>query len=203
MSGRIVRITRNLGFDQVQSGAVTPIQAYKIQVKDWIIGPARALATQQPRNTDYGMAILALELMFFEPHGEFLDGTLSGSKKRFCAAFDRFRAHLNNCGQLGDDTAMLASEKVYKWARCGLFHSSLLATELLVDAVDFSRRPLAKNPVLQGWLVDPWRLLQCLEEYLEAYAKEVELDQSGVLAKNFSSTFTKLFNEPIERFSKI
>lgn len=202
MSGRIVRITRNLSFDQVQIGAVTPIEAYKIQVSDWIIGPARVLASQKPRNTDHGMAILALELMFFEPHGEFLDGSLTGSKKRFCAAFDRFRSHLNGLHRLNSDVAMLDSEKVYKWARCGLFHSSLLATDLLVDAVGFSGRPLAKNPILPGWLVDPWLLLQCLEDYLKAYVEEVQQDKAGALATQFNNTFTRLFSEPIKKFSK-
>lgn len=198
----MIRITRHLTFDQVRTGAVSPIETYEIQARDWIIGPARMLATQKPRNTDHGMAILALELMFFEPHGQFLDGTLVGSKKRFCSAFDRFLDHLKARDKLLLETDDLSSESVYKWARCGLFHSSLLATQLLVDAVGYSRRPLAKNSVLEGWLVDPWLLLDCLEGYLADYVVEVKRDPNSLLANNFSKTFTTLFAEPLERFSK-
>ncbi|WP_257306672.1 hypothetical protein [Geothrix campi] len=203
MSAKIVRITRNLGFDEVQSGAVSAIQAYKTQVMEWVIGPAKVLAAHLPRNTDHGMAILALELMFFEPHGQFLNPATSGSRNKFCTAFDRFREYLKSHSQILEDTDRLSSEKIYKWARCGLFHSSLLASDLLVDAVEFSGRPLAKNTVLEGWLVDPWLLLGCLENYLGKYVSEIEGNPSGILATHFNSTFTTLFNEPLERFSKM
>jgi hypothetical protein len=205
MSTGIVRITKNLSFDQVRSGAVSPILAYKTQVTDWIIGPARVLATILPRNTDHGMAILALELLFFEPHGQFINGTIVNGKSRlnFISAFDKFRVHLKTQHILLQDADLLSSAKVYEWARCGLFHSSLLATELLVDAVNFSGRPLARNPFLGGWLIDPWLILNCLEAYLNAYVSEVENNPSSALATNFNETFGKLFSGPLEQFSKL
>ncbi len=201
MSSQIVRITRNLDFAHVKCGDVPTIDAYKTLVKEWIIGPAKILAEQQPRNTDHGMAIWALELMFFEPHGQFLDHSLKGSRKLFCLGFDRFRNFLTTEGKLSPDTHALETCKLYKWARCGLFHSSIMANELLVDAVGHCGKPLAKNSILNGWLVDPWLLLGCLDDYLDTYVTEVKSNENSELARNFEHTFEQLFSEPIRRFT--
>jgi hypothetical protein len=67
MSG-IIRITKNLSFNDLLSGSIAPVDAYRTQVHDWILSPARRLTEAYPEDTDHGMALLALELMFFEPH---------------------------------------------------------------------------------------------------------------------------------------
>jgi hypothetical protein len=204
MSSR-VRLVKTISFDDLRRGVIAPIDAYKIQVQEWIISPGRRMAATYPGETDHGIALLALELMFFEPHGQFLQGAIGqmGSARLFCLGFDRFRRFLKEKHTIAEDIADLPTKKIYEWARCGLFHSLLLGKELLVDAVKHSRYCIDRNNVLGGWLVDPWRLLDAIESYVAAYVAEVKSGNNVELAKNFESTFTKLFFEPMDYFLKV
>lgn len=205
MSG-IVRITKNLSFDDLLSGSIVPVDAYRTQVRDWILSPARRLSESYPEDTDHGMALLALELMFFEPHGQFLEGKYEKgrSKHYFCTAFERFRQFLRGRSMSTVDTDGLRTESIYKWARCGLFHSTLLANELLVDALQFGETSLSKNPIIAGgWLIDPWRMLVELEDYVDSYVSEVRANRDSAIATNFESTFKKLLREPAESFGRL
>jgi hypothetical protein len=206
MSG-IIRITKNLSFNDLLSGSIAPVDAYRTQVHDWILSPARRLTEAYPEDTDHGMALLALELMFFEPHGHFLEGNYEQrqSKQYFCMAFERFRQFLKakSMSAEDNDTDDLATESIYKWARCGLFHSTLLAKELLVDAVQFGQASFAKNPIISGgWLIDPWRMLDELEDYVDSYVSEVKADRDSAIAMHFEATFKKLLREPAEFFCR-
>jgi hypothetical protein len=197
----LVRITRDIPLEDLKTGKVSPVDAYEVQVRHWIVGPGRRLSTLYPDETDHGMALLALELMFFEPHGRLLstEPLAQESNRLFCRGFDRFREYLRRGGFIDDDTNGLASASFYKWARCGLFHYSLLADELLVDAVGYSGRCLARNPVLDGWLVNPWLLLDALEEYVAAYTQALRSEPESELRKNFDAAFGVLVQKPLER----
>lgn len=203
MSTDLVRITASITLDDVTSGRISRVDAYAAQVRGWILQPGRDLAARYPTETDHGMALLALELMFFEPHGRLLSGQphLRSSRKLFIQGFDRFRDHLRCTEAIGGDTDELPSDSFYEWARCGLFHSSLLADELLVDAVGYSGRCLAKNPLLGGWLVDPWLVLDALEGYLRAYGAELESDPKSELRRNFDAAFEGLIEAPLQRIA--
>jgi len=72
MHAEMIRITANITLDDLRSGKISTVEAYETQVRDWIIGPAKTLASLYPTETDHGMALLAIELMFFEPHGKLL-----------------------------------------------------------------------------------------------------------------------------------
>lgn len=204
MSG-IIRITKNLGVDDLLSGSIAPVDAYRTQVHDWILSPARRLTEAYPEDTDHGMALLALELMFFEPHGHFLEGNYEQrrSKQYFCTAFERFRQFLRAKSMSTEDTDELPTESIYKWARCGLFHSTLLAKELLVEAVQFGQASLAKNPIISGgWIINPWRMLDELEDYVDSYVSEVKANRDSAISMNFEATFKTLLREPAEFFRR-
>jgi len=143
--------------------------------------------------------------MFFEPHGQYLEGKESRgpgeSRRLFCSAFNRFRDFLKSKGMISKDVDQLPAESVYSWARCGLFHSTRLANELLVDAVGFGRACLAENSMLGGWLIDPWLMLDLLERYLDSYVSEVKnAPDDYQIVKNFEATFNRLLLEPMTHF---
>jgi hypothetical protein len=117
------------------------------------------------------------------------------------AQFDRFRGFLRQRGAIGPDTEILDAQSIYKWARCGLFHSSILASELLVDAARFANRCLAKNSILGGWLVDPWLLLAELETYLDAYIADLTSGDDRDLRSAFDASFAALVRAPLERLA--
>lgn len=79
----------------------------------------------------------------------------------------------------------------YKFARCGLFHSSILGTEILISAVPIENKVFYKNPIIKGWLVDPWIMLNELEIYLNTYLSELKVDSQ--LLQNFNITYKRLF----------
>ncbi len=202
MAGNLVRITKDLSFQDLQDGQVNYFDAYQKQVSAWIVSPARLLANSKPRNTDNGMALLAIELLFFEAHGQYLTGESSQnkSKRTFCHAFDRFLNFLVQEQMANKNILELDSTLVYKWARCGLFHSAKLSNELLVDAVGFCNQPIIKNPIHGGWLINPWHLIEPLNSYISNYVKELKKDSNSDISKNFNSTFQRLLIEPMEYF---
>lgn len=202
MNSHIVRITKNLSFDDLYSKRVSPIEAYRTQVTDWIINPAKMLAETSPRNTDHGMAILALELMFFEPHGQYLTGKDSkgNSGETFRGAFDKFQKFICTNHQQAE---FIEPESVWTWARNRLFHSTRLSNPLLVNAVGIGRNAIQKNPDFEdGWLIDPWRLIDLIEEYLENYISIITQNKNEDLSKNFHVTFDRLLGEAMRYFSK-
>jgi len=193
MNGNIVRITKDISFDDLQSGKVDSFEVYLSIVNKWILDPAEKIANSYPDSTDFGMSLLALELMFFEPQGQFLTGKTSNraSKKTFCKAFDHFRDFLFEKQLIQNEVYSLPSESIYKWARCGLFHSGRLANELLVDAIDYTTYCLEKNHILNGWLIDPWKLLPVIKLYSEDYISKLKKRDNKELLDNFNSTFNR------------
>jgi hypothetical protein len=203
MRENMIRITRRITLDDLRSGRISPVETYRTQVLDWIIVPSKRLASLYPEETNHGMALFALELMFFEPHGKMLPKPFAGngSKVMFCHGFNRFRGFLRQRNAIGQDTDVLDTQSIYKWARCGLFHSSLLASELLVDATRFANRCLAKNSILGGWLVDPWLLLAELEAYLDAYIADLTSGNDRDLRGAFDASFAAMVRVPLERLA--
>ncbi len=200
MNGNIIRITKEISFSDLQSGKVDPFEVYLSIVKRWILEPAEKIADSYPDNTDFGMALLALELMFFEPQGQFLTGKSSNhaSKKTFCIAFDHFRVFLSEKKLISQEASSLTSDSIYKWARCGLFHSGRLANDLLVDAIDYSTFCLEKNRIVNGWLVDPWKLLPAINSYAEDYISMLKKGNDKELLNNFNLTFERLVHHPLQ-----
>lgn len=202
----LVRITKDLSLEEVHRGTVDPINVYTRLVDAWIFEPAKQMTKNYPNETDHGMALLALLLLYFEPHGQFLTGKSSKgqSKHTFCTAFNAFRTYLSEHAKIPPETNELSSESFYKWARCGLFHSGRMSSELLVDALGISASCLAKNPILGGWLVNPWQLLVHLRNYNEAYGlKLIKADINDRLRTNFLQTYQALVKEPADHFNTL
>jgi len=202
MFGNIVKLTQDISFEDLNSGRIHPIDVYELLVKSWILEPAEIIAAGYPENTDHGMALLGIELMFFEPHGQFLTGKTSNNraKQTFSYAFDDFREFLEKYNLISSDTSILTSESIFKWARCGLFHSGRLSDELLVDAIDYTSNCLEKNKIFEGWLIDPWKLLPAMKLYLYNYTKALRNGNNKSLNSNFNKTFDKLIRNSMERY---
>ncbi len=193
----LVLITPMLSFGALYREEVTPAEAYKIQVTDWILRPVKALEKSRHR-TSNGMAAFAVLLMFFEPHGQYLLGVDSHGKSRRCfrAGFERFMASLSREAK-GDAPK---ADEVYRWARCGLFHSTRLDLRLLVDTVGCGKGIFTEQPSVDACLVNPWRMRRHLAIYLEQYCTEIEQDKNSKLHTHFSSTFGRLIGEAMQHF---
>ena len=70
---RPIRITKDLNFQDVLRDRGTYIDAWSTIVTRWMFEPCRHLARDR-QTTDRGMALLMLELAFFEPFGSLLTG---------------------------------------------------------------------------------------------------------------------------------
>jgi len=198
-----VRITKKISFADLKQGKVSYFDVYESQVNSWIFEPAECLAKLRSNgDTDKGMAILALLLMFFEPHGQYLTGNdKGGSKQKFVFAFERFVQFLIKKKRVKEDIQELKADSFYKFARCGLFHSLKLSNELLINVFDIGGTSILKNPLFsEGWIVSPWILLDDMKAYLEHYVKELKQPASTTLIENFNKTFNRLLIEPMEYF---
>lgn len=184
----------------IKSGRVSPILAYQQQVEAWLLQPAAKLAASRKKGeTDQGIALFALELMFFEPHAQYLLGKTSdrASQRFFCQAFTEFLTFTANIGHPAPDG--VTPTMFYRWARCGLFHSATLDEELLVDAVGFTRKWVERNPIHGGWLVNPWHLLPLIQQYLTHYVQSVQsAAPDAEVVQNFTKTFDRLIAEPLQ-----
>jgi hypothetical protein len=200
----LVYITGSITFADLEAGRVSNIDVLDAQVKNWLFKPAAHLAAMTPTHSEryeHGMSLFALELMFFEPHGQYLDGNDSQgqSGKMFLLAFERFRTWLLARKRVDAAFGENQAKNVCDWARNGLFHSGQIKDGLLVDIRHMSKGPFYKNPVWEGWLVDPWQLLQDMNEYFDDYIRTLR-DPSTAgdkkLIENFETTFRRLITAP-------
>lgn len=200
MTDHLVKITSDISFADLKTGKVNRIDAYHSIIKKWLIQPARNIADSYTNETDHGMALLGIELMFFEPQGQFLTGESSQgqSKYTFCEAFNDFKLYLANQNYLEQKNENIPAESFYKWARCGLFHSFRLADKLLIDAIDYTTHCMEKNEIYGGWLVDPWKLLPAIENYINNYVKESKDGSDEYSIEKFHDTFNRLVYNPLQ-----
>ena len=200
--GSMIRITREISFQDLQDGKISRFEVYAEQVRAWIFRPAKELAGLRD-DTDKGMAVLALLLMFFEPHGQYLSGKDSQSQSgvTFVKAFDRFVRFLPEGKMMDSEGIKELSDVFWKFARCGLFHSLTLSDKLMIDALGMQKVSLSKNPCLKNsWLVNPWLLLDDMESYLTSYMQDLNDGKDQKLVNNFRATFERLLVEPVNRY---
>jgi hypothetical protein len=201
----LVYITGNLTFADLETGRVSKVEVLRQLLRNWLFAPAKYLAEMEPvigHRYEHGMSLFALELMFFEPHGQFLTGADSRGKagEAFLIGFERFRVWLTLNNRIGKDFGVAEGRRVRDWARNGLFHSGHIKDGLLVDIRRSESQPFLKNPLWEGWLVDPWQLLPDLENYFESYilALESESDpEHSVLYASFEKTFDRMVVAPL------
>ncbi len=200
----LVYITGSITFADLEAGRVSDIDVLDAQVKNWLFRPAAHLAAMTPtigERYEHGMSLFALELMFFEPHGQYLGGNDSQgqSGKMFLLALERFRAWLVSQKRVDADFGEEQAKNVRDWARNGLFHSGQIKDGLLVDIRHMSKGPFYRNPVWKGWLVDPWQLLRDMNEYFDDYIRTLRNPSTAEdqqLIENFKKTFRRLITAP-------
>ena len=127
----------------------TYVDAWSTIVTHWMFEPCRHLARDR-QTTDRGMALLMMELAFFEPFGSLLTGGNSNgeSHKTFAKGLKEFADWLFNEGLIGEsEKAILGAgaEKketnvVYSLARCGLMHNlTMKGGQIFIDACGVGR----------------------------------------------------------------
>ena len=69
--------------------------------------------------------------------------------------------------QSTENESLLDSRKFYQWSHCGIFHSTQMADDALIDAMGRIDKGIGKNPDFDGWLIDPWKSLNQIENYID------------------------------------
>ncbi len=204
MLKNLVYIVAATTFADLEAGRVSKVEIHKQQVRNWLLRPARHLASMEPtvaKNYEHGMALFALELMFFEPHGQYISGeNSSGSASAtFMIGFKRFCDWLMKREHKAQHFTEENIREIRDQSRNGLFHSGQIKDGLLVDIRRTSKEAFYKNPCWDGWLVDPWNLLSRMEEYFAEYIA-ILIDENhreyGKLYLPFAKTFDRLVIAP-------
>ena len=214
-------VDRKLSFQDIIGKESAYADAWATIVDHWIFEPARHLA-QGSKVIDRGMALLTLELAFFEPFGAILtgEGSVGASQRTFSIGLKRFAEWLATQHLIGDEELYILSiigtnsapNLVYSFARCGLMHSGTMqGGRIFVDALNSGEYSItdfkfpipsrAKDgsiaPANTIILFDPWRLLPQLQMFVEDFRTELcRSDTKDSLYKNFKKTFEQTFVEP-------
>ncbi|MCP1249894.1 hypothetical protein [Gluconobacter oxydans] len=192
----------NLSFQDILESETKYIDAWATIVKHWIFEPCRHLALNR-NTTDRGMALLMLELAFFEPLGSIITGQEStgNSRKMFATGLKEFASWLRNkdiherelIGEVeqnilcaGADTDQ--ANAIFSFARCGLMHSmTMQGGQIFIDALGIGKFSITdykyaisslskKGEVIDSetiLLIDPWRLLIQMEEFTEFFVNKL------------------------------
>ncbi|MBE2264833.1 MAG: hypothetical protein IAE64_01110 [Flavobacteriales bacterium] len=205
----LIYVVGDITFGDLDEGRASPIDVHEAQVTKWLLEPASYLAKMKPTigvRYEHGMSLFALELMFFEPHGQYITGEDSQGKagKIFLEGFNRFLEWLKATDRVAENIDLNASQFL-DWSRNGLFHSGQVKDGLLVDIRNLENGPFNKNPAFDGWLVDPWELLKDIREYFLEYInvlrKPVTPEHRQLFA-NFQKTFDRLIVPPDQSAKK-
>ena len=172
------------------------LSVHEEQFLDWYLGPAKTLAALP--GTDQGFLLVHTLLAFFEPHGCYLQGgkasvvkTCKGcgtgsckgcggsrdddspSKRRFVTGLEAFKTHLRSNRAVQPQTIPfgLSNSDFYKLARCSMFHSMSLGTNLLLKPDRAGDEVVEAVSLSSGTVhcVNPFALLIEVERYFERY----------------------------------
>lgn len=203
MDKKLIFITEDITMGDLETGRISSVQVYKKQMTNWLFRPARHLAEMKGdkfNNYENGIALFVLLLTFFESHGQYISGIDSNGKSRqiFRSGFQRFANYITIKNKVDSCFAEFDSSKLYDWARNGLFHNGYIKNGLLVDITKRKKLVFYKDIRFDGWLVDPWIMLDEMESYFTEYMNILE-DLSNVEYADLKNNFDKTF----ERFYKI
>lgn len=192
----LVRITRNITFDDLRSERKSAIDVHEEQINAWLLKPIEQLALDK-NSFENGYAMLALELLFFEPNGKYLSGnTITGSGKCFRFGFNPFLEFLKNNSYI-DEIILIKIKNInfYRISRCGIFHDMSIKSGLLIDSIFMEdTKVFYKSPINNGILVNPWNFIDALKKYFNFYLLELRTNTESDKYKNFEITFKTLFN---------
>jgi len=147
------------------------------------------------------MSAFSVLIMFFETHGQYLEGESSRgkSKKNFIKSFEEFITFLRKQKLFKEEIEDDFFENFYKFARCGLFHSISMSNYFLIDCIDFSRLPISKNPIHKGFLINVDLFKDAIWEYVKSYIER--LKRNSQLKINFDLIFETLILGPLQNYS--
>lgn len=195
MNPDLIYLAPGISFGDILNNATPPIEWYRQHVRCTVLEPVTVLESDKDRW--HGVAALSLLLTFFEPHGKYLLGTNEGSSKTHftngCEEF--FGSHA-----MSDVADRPAADKLYRWARCGLFHSAILDAELLIDATGQLRSCFGRHEFAPGiLLLNPWDFARRLNKYLQTYCDGIATNSAGDAAIAFNTAFKKLVLTPLNK----
>lgn len=197
MNYKLIRITKDITFEDLKSGKISSIDVYKQQISSWLFNSLEQLSLDKKSNFENGYSMLALELLFFEPHGKYLSGnTIIGSRKCFDLGFNNFLNYLENHFLIDQDVLNnIQAKNLYGISRCGIFHDMTIKSGLLIDSIHIKKEKVFySNPVnTTDVLVSPWNFYIALKKYFNVYIEELKNDKSSVQYINFEKTFKSLF----------
>jgi len=211
----------NLSFQSLLRDKGTYIEAWHTIVTHWMFEPCRHLAGDR-QTTDRGIALLMMELAFFEPFGSILTGedSSNASRKTFSKGLKKFADWLSSRGSIGEnERAILGAgadkeevNVVYSFARCGLMHNfTMQGGQIFIDALGIGKYSITdyeyelrfqdRKGLIQAGekilLIDPWRLLPEMEEFLIWFVTELRSSGNGSeIYQNFERTFERVIVTP-------
>ena len=210
LSQDLILVVRDISYGDILSGKVPPHQVLRAQVSEWIMRPARQLANLRnvdARDTDHGIALLSLLMLFFEPHGQYLSGkdSKSISEQTFTLALLRLLSWLHDNDLLTLEPSAINPSDFYKLARCGLLHSAQLKGGFLVDSLCMRNEAIYQHKQFaSGYLINPWQLLEGLERYFEDYILAIS-DNShsdyASLRKPFELSYQRLVLDVLSSYA--
>lgn len=192
----LIRITKNITFEDLKSGRKSPIDVYEEQVNSWLFRPLEKLAIDKQNSFENGYSMFGLELLFFEPHGKYLSGnTITANGKCFRFGFDPFLKFLEQNSLVDKSTlGKIKAINFYGISRCGIFHDMTIKSGLLIDSIHMEEtRVFYNSPINNGILVSPWNFLDAQKKYFDSYIKELRADITSDKYKKFEVTFKTLF----------
>lgn len=221
MSHPIWIVDGKLDFRDIVDNESSYIAAWATIVEHWLFEPARHLASGN-KVSDRGIALLTLELAFFEPFGSVLTGKASNdaSHSTFSVGLKRFADWLSEKNFIGTIEKTILSVEgtkitpnlVYSFARCGLMHNmTMKGGRIFIDARKSGRYSItdykysipsqARDGLIENaetiLLIDPWRLLPQLVDFLGDFVKELDgSDTNSEFYQNFKKIFERMFVAP-------
>ena len=192
----LIRITKNITFEDLKLGLKSAIDVYEEQMRSWLFRPIEQLAADKVNTFENGYAMLGLELLFFEPHGKYLSGdTIDKSGDCFRFGLDPFLAYMEQQNLIDPQVlAKLRATNFYRISRCGIFHDLTIKSGLLIDSIHMQEtKVFYSNPMSNGLLVSPWNFLVAEKNYFDNYIRELRIDNTTEKYRNFETTFNNLF----------
>ncbi|MCB9809772.1 hypothetical protein H6771_02255 [Candidatus Peribacteria bacterium] len=196
---RMVRLTSEITLADLENKQVSYEKAFLSQVEKWLIKPCERLLSKQ--DTDYRMSVFSILLMYFETHGQYLEGKTSQGKSKdfFIKSLREFIEFLRGNKLFEEEIEDVFFDNFYKFARCGLFHSTSMSNHFLIDCINFSELPISKNPIHGGFLINVDSFKDAIWDYAKNYIEKVENDSQ--LKKNFNLIFETLILKPLKNYS--
>lgn len=170
------------------------IEIYKKLIRFWFLTPASKLTSSGDRSDK--MAAFALQLAFFEPHGNCIS-TKGGNGEKFKRGLEHFLNYLSNENQINLNKAEIDVVKNEMWdnARCGIFHA-LTPRGVSVDYFDMFKNIF--NIFGGKVIINTTQLSLCLQKYIDIYFFNMSSEEQT----NFLRHYNEIVLAPIQKLKR-